>query len=393
MDWAVTEEQRELAAVVRRMLADHAPDAAVRDLMSGPDGHDPALWSLMAELGLQGLAVPEEHGGAGCGLAELAVVLEELGRRLLPSPFLPSAVLAVQTLLAADDPAAAAAYLPGLADGSLIATVALPMGDTAPAAEIEATSADDSSYAASQARSSEAGGADAARTGEFGGFRLTGVADLVLEAQVADLVLLSARTAAGPSLFAVRTDAPGVTVTQLPTLDQTRRLARVALDAAPAAPIGVEGGAPRVLARVLDLAEIALSAEALGGAQHCLDSSVAYAKVRHQFGKPIGSFQAIKHKCADLLTLVESARSAVAYAAGTADTASPDALPVTASLAKSHTADAYFTAAAESIQIHGGLGFTWEHDAHLHFKRAKSTQLLFSTPTTHRTRLAAHLSL
>ncbi|GAB2866975.1 acyl-CoA dehydrogenase family protein [Actinocorallia aurea] len=364
MDWAVTDEQLELAAVVRRMLADHAPDAVVRGLMEGPTGHAPALWARMADLGLQGLAVPEEHGGAGCGFAELAVVLEELGRRLLPSPFLPSAVLAVQALLAAGDTAANAAYLPGIADGSLIATVALPMGD---------------------------GRTDgiAAESGGEGGVLLTGTADLVLEAQVADLVLV----AAGPSLHAVRTDAPGVAVTPLPTLDQTRRLARVDLDRAPAAPVGAEGDAARVLARVLDLAEIALSAEALGGARHCLDSSVAYAKVRHQFGKPIGSFQAIKHKCADLLMAVESARSAVAHAAGTADAADPGELAVTASLTKAHTADAYFTAAAEMIQIHGGLGFTWEHDAHLHFKRAKSTQLLFATPTAHRARLAAHLSL
>ncbi|ROO88894.1 acyl-CoA dehydrogenase [Actinocorallia herbida] len=368
MDWAVTEERRELAAVVRRLLADHAPDAVVRGLMEGPTGHAPALWARLADLGLQGLAVPEEHGGAGCGFAELAVVLEELGRTLLPSPFLPSAVLAVQALLAADDAEAGAAYLPGIADGSLIATVALPMGDGT-GAGIEAEAAD--------------GGA----------FLLTGTADLVLEAQVADLVLVAARTPSGPSLCAVRTGAPGVTVTPLPTLDQTRRLARVGLDRAEAALVGAEGEADRVLARVRDLAEIALSAEALGGAQHCLDSSVAYAKVRHQFGKPIGSFQAIKHKCADLLMIIESARSAVAYAAGTADAAPPADLAVTASLTKAHTADAYFTAASEMIQIHGGLGFTWEHDAHLHFKRAKSTQLLFATPTAHRARLAEHLAL
>ncbi|MCD0448720.1 acyl-CoA/acyl-ACP dehydrogenase [Actinocorallia sp. API 0066] len=367
MELAVTEEQRELGATVRRLLADHAPETAVRRLMDGPDGHDPALWSRMAALGLQGLAVPEEYGGAGCGMAELGVVLEELGRCLLPSPFLPSAVLAVSTLLAADDVGACATYLPGIAEGTLIATVALPMGDSAPAG----------------VRAEPAGAAPV----------LTGTADLVLEAQVADLLLIPAASPSGTTLYAVEATAPGVTVTALPTLDQTRRLGRVTLASAPAVPVGAEGGAPPVVARVLDLAEIALSAEALGGAQFCLDSSVAYAKVRHQFGRPIGAFQAVKHKCADLLTLVETARSAVTHATQTADTAAPDALPVTASLTKSYTADAYFTAAAETLQIHGGLGFTWEHHAHLHFKRAKSTQLLFATPSSHRTRLAAHLSL
>ncbi|GAB3667033.1 acyl-CoA dehydrogenase family protein [Actinocorallia lasiicapitis] len=371
MELVVTEEQAELRTSLRRFFTDQAKSAEVRRLMETAEGHDPAVWTRMGEqLGLQGLAIPEEHGGAGMGLAELAVVLEEMGRTLFPSPFLASAVLAAQALLAADDTAAHADLLPGIADGSTIATVA---------------------FCEQEGRWD---GADLTTTArrEDASWTLDGAKHYVLDGHTAGLLLVFARTGSDVSLFAVDSAAPGVARTLLPTLDQTRKLARVDLTGAPARLIGAEGTGLAVLRRVTDVAAVALAAEQLGAAQRCLELSVDYAKVRVQFGRPIGAFQAIKHKCADLLTLVESARSAVMYAARVADQ-DPGSLPVAAALAKSYTCDAAFTAAAETIQIHGGIGFTWEHDAHLYFKRAKSAQLLFGTPAAHRARLAAHLGL
>ncbi|GAA3228844.1 acyl-CoA dehydrogenase family protein [Actinocorallia longicatena] len=371
MELAVTEEQAELRAALRRFFTDKAPSATVRKLMETEAGYDTAVWAQMGEqLGLQGLAIPEEHGGAGFGFAELAVVFEEMGRTLFPSPFLASAVLAPQALLASTDASACADLLPGIADGSTVATVAF----------CERDGRWDGSDIQAAARPS---GED---------WILDGVKHYVLDGHVADLVLVFARTELGLSLFAVDGTAPGVARTPLPTLDQTRRLARVTLEGAPGRLVGSEGTGLAVLRRVVDLASVVLAAEALGGAQRCLDLSVEYAKVRRQFGRPIGSFQAIKHKCADLLTLVESSRSAAMYAARVADQ-EPEALASAASLAKSYCADAFFTAAGEAIQIHGGIGFTWEHDAHLFFKRAKSSQLLFGTPALHRDRLAASLGI
>ncbi|HXA62120.1 MAG TPA: acyl-CoA dehydrogenase, partial [Streptosporangiaceae bacterium] len=208
----------------------------------------------------------------------------------------------------------------------------------------------------------------------------------------ADLVLVAARTPGGLSLLAVDGDAEGLTRTALPTLDQTRRLARLEFSSVPGRLLGAEGGAGPALSRTLDLAAIGLAAEQVGGTQRCLDMSVAYAKVRYQFGRPIGSFQAIKHKCADMLLEVESSRSAVLYAATAIDEDSPE-VPLVASAAKVYCSDAYFHAAAETIQIHGGIGFTWEHDAHLYFKRAKSAQLFLGTPDDHRTHFANHVGI
>jgi alkylation response protein AidB-like acyl-CoA dehydrogenase len=214
----------------------------------------------------------------------------------------------------------------------------------------------------------------------------------VLDGNVANLLVVAARTPAGLSLFAVEGDAPGLTRTPLATMDQTRKQARLELAGVAGQLIGADGGASAGLSRTLDLAAVALAAEQVGGAQRCLDMSVEYAKERVQFGRPIGSFQAIKHKCADMLLEVESAKSA-AYYAGWAAAESSDELPVVASLAKAYCSDAYFHAAAENIQIHGGIGFTWEHDAHLYFKRAKSSELLLGDPTYHRELLAQRIGL
>ena len=371
MDFAFSEEQEELRRAVRRFLADKSPDGEVRRLMATPEGYDPAVWQQMAEqLGLQSLAIPEHNGGAGFGFVELAVVLEEMGAALLCAPFFSSAVLGAHALLNSGDDEAKERWLPGIASGASIATLAL---------------AEDSGRWDLDAVELEA-----RRTGD--GWVLEGHKSFVLDGHVATLVLVVARSAGGLGLFAVQEGAPGVVRTPLLTLDQTRKQARLQFARTPAVPVGVPGEVGPGLEKTLQLAAVALAAEQVGGAQHCLDSSVEHARTRIQFGRPIGSFQAIKHKCADLLCEVESARSAAYYAAWAAAEDSDD-LPLAASLAKSYCSETYFHAAAENIQIHGGIGFTWEHDAHLYFKRAKSSELLFGDPTYHRELLAQHIGI
>ncbi|MEV6507293.1 acyl-CoA dehydrogenase family protein [Streptomyces sp. NPDC051642] len=357
-----TEEQEELRTTLRRFLADKAPSAAVRRAMDSDEGHDPRLWRQMADqLGLHGLALPEAYGGFGGGPVELGIVLEELGRVLLPSPYFATVALAGQALAVSDDEAAKARWLPAIADGSTTATLALAEESGSWRLEDIETSAEHGT--------------------------VSGTKMFVVDGHTADLMLVVARTGAGPGLFAVDGDAPGVTRTRLETLDPTRRLARVDLDGAPARRVGPDGDAATYLRTVLDLVAVALAAEQVGGARACLDAAVAYAKVRVQFGRPIGSFQAVKHKCADLLVQVEAARSAAYHAAAVAAEES-SGLPVSAALAAACCADAFTRAAKENIQIHGGIGYTWEHDAHLHLKRAKSSEQLFGGPATHRTRLA-----
>jgi alkylation response protein AidB-like acyl-CoA dehydrogenase len=362
----LSEEQEELRASVRRFLADKAPSEAVRRWMESEEGHDPALWKQMAQqLGLQGIAVPEEFGGAGYGPVELGIVLEELGRSLLPAPFFGTVALAGQALVTSGDRAAQARWLPGIADGSMTATVAL---------------------------SEEQGGAalDAVTTRAVpaaSGWTLTGTKMFVVDGASADLLLVVARADDGLGLFAVAADAAGVTRTRLDALDPTRRLGRIELDGAPAERVGPGGDATDFLQRVLDLAVVALAHEQVGGASACLDSAVEYAKIRVQFDRPIGSFQAIKHKCADMLMEVEGARSA-AYSAAWTAAEDVGGLPVAAALAGSYCSEANTHAAKENIQIHGGIGYTWEHDAHLYLKRAKSSELLFGAPVRHRARLA-----
>lgn len=352
-------EHDELRSSVRRFLTDKSPGEAVRHWMASEDGFDPAVWRVTAEqLGLTGLAVPEEYGGAGGGPAELGVVLEETGRALLPSPFFATVALAGQALTEAGPDAAR--WLAGIADGSLTATLAV-------AEEAGSWRPDDVSAIV-------AGG------------KLSGTKMFVIDGASAALLLVIARDEAGLGLFAVEGATPQVTRTRLDTLDPTRRLGRLDFDGAPAMRVGSPG--EDFVRRVLDLAVVALAAEQVGGAQACLDAAVEYAKVRVQFGRPIGTFQAIKHKCADVLLRVESARSAARHAAAIA-AGDPAELPVAAALAAAYCAEAYTYAAKENIQIHGGIGYTWEHDAHLHLRRAKSSEQLFGAPAAHRARLAA----
>ncbi|MEX0846880.1 MAG: acyl-CoA dehydrogenase family protein [Ilumatobacteraceae bacterium] len=371
MNFAFTEEQEELRKTVRQFLDAKSPEAAVREQMETETGFDPAVWSQMGEqLGLQGLIVPEEFGGSGYSYVELGIVLEEMGRSLLCAPFFSTVVLAANTLIHSDDAAAQAAYLPGIADGSTIATLAFtePSGKWDEAGiTMEATASGD-------------------------GYTLTGTKMFVIDGHTANLILVAARTANGVSLFAVEGDAAGLTRTALSTMDQTRKQAKLEFAGTPATLVGTEGEGWAVLSRVLDLAAVGLAAEQVGGAQKVLDMAVEYAKVRVQFGRPIGSFQAIKHKCADMLLEVESAKSAAYYGMWCAAELN-DELPSVASLAKAYCSEAYFHATAENIQIHGGIGFTWEHPAHLYFKRAKSSELLFGDPTYHRELLAQRIGI
>jgi len=371
MNFGFSEEQEELRTAVRRFLADKSPETEVRRLMDTTEGYDPAVWSQMADqLGLQSLTIPEEYGGSGFSYVELTVVLEEMGAALLCAPYFSTVALAANALLTSGDESAKKYLLPGLASGETIGTLAI--------------TEDNGRW--------DLGGIECAATGSGKEWTLSGHKSFVIDGHTANLLVVAARTSAGISLFGVTGDAAGMTRTPLPTMDQTRKQARIEFDGTPAWLIGVDGGAEAGLGKTLDLAAVALAAEQVGGAQRCLDSSVEYAKTRIQFGRPIGSFQAIKHKCADMLLEVESAKSA-AYYAGWAAAEDSDELPVVASLAKSYCSEAYFHAAAENIQIHGGIGFTWEHDAHLYFKRAKSSELLLGDPSYHRELLAQRIGL
>ncbi len=371
MNFAFNEEQDELRRMVNRFLQEKSPETEVRRLMATTDGYDPEVWEQMAEqLGLLGLIIPEEFGGSGFSYVELIVVLEEMGAALLCAPYFSTVALATNALLTSGDEEAKAAYLPGIAAGETIATLAItePSGKwELDAIELPATSTTE-------------------------GWVLNGTKRFVIDGHLASLILVAARTDAGLSLFAVEHDAAGLTKTPLSTMDQTRKQAELVFSNTPARLIGTDGGAAEGLEKTLQLAAVALAAEQVGGAQRVLDQSVDYAKVRIQFGRPIGSFQAIKHKCADMLLEVESAKSA-AYYAGWAAAEDNDELPIVSSLAKSYCSDAYFHAAGENIQIHGGIGFTWEHHAHLYFKRAKSSELLLGDPAYHREILAEKLGI
>ena len=358
MNFAFSEDQEALRKVVKDFLNAKSDEATVRELMDTESGYDQAVWTQMAEqMGLQGLIIPEEFGGSGYSFVELIVVLEEMGRRLLCAPYFSTVVLGAQTLVHSGDDAAKAEYLPGIASGETIATLA---------------------YTEPNGRWDEAAvTATATRSGDD--WTIDGTKLYVLDGHTANLIITAARTDAGVSLFAVQGDAAGLTRTALSTMDQTRKQARLEYAGVPAKLIGTDGAGWDTISTVLDLAAVALAAEQVGGGQEVLESAVQYAKDRVQFGRPIGSFQAIKHKCADMLLEVESAKSA-AYYAGWCAAEMNDELPSVASLAKAYCSEAYFHAAAENIQIHGGIGFTWEHPAHLYFKRAKSSELLVRRP-------------
>jgi len=371
MNFGFSEEQDELRKMVRRFLEEKSPETEVRRLMATDEGYDPAVWSQMAnELALQALGIPEAYGGQGFGPVELYVVFEEMGAALLCSPYFSTVALAANALLHVGSEANKQQFLPGIASGETIATLCV----TDDAGEWNV---------ANTQMSANGSGAN---------FTLSGVASYVTDGAIANLILVPAKTAKGLSLFAVDASASGLTRTALLTMDQTRKQARLEFSNVAATLVGTEGGAQAGLETALQIAAAMLAAEQVGGAQRVLDNAVSYAKDRVQFGRPIGSFQAIKHKCADMLLDVESAKSAAYYAAYCAQELN-DELPIAASLAKSFCSEAYFHCAAENIQIHGGIGFTWEHHAHLYFKRAKSSELFLGEPAYHRELLADRLGI
>jgi alkylation response protein AidB-like acyl-CoA dehydrogenase len=284
MNFAFTDEQEELRKTVRAFLDAKSPESAVREQMETEAGYDQAVWRQMAEqMGLQGLSIPEEFGGSGFTFIELGIVLEEMGRALLCAPFFSTVVFAANVLLHSGDDAAKKDFLPGIASGETIATVAF----TEPSGRWDEQGIE----------------MEAAPSGD--GWTLSGTKMFVLDGHTAGLVVVAARTPQGVSLFAVEGDASGLTRTPLSTMDQTRKQARLEFDSTPARLVGTDGDGWNVLSNVLDLVAIGLAAEQVGGAQKVLDMAVEYAKVRVQFGRPIGSFQAIKHKCADMLLEVE----------------------------------------------------------------------------------------
>lgn len=373
MNFTFSEEQGLLAASARGFFEQY-DSAAVRAAFAGDAGYDAALWRrLIDELGWTGIAVPEAEGGLGLGMVELCIVQQEMGRALYASPFFSSICLAATAIVAAGSAAQRAAWLPALVAGEHIGALACTGAKGRPGCE----------------------GVAAVLTPAGSGFTLNGEAGFVVFGHAADLLVVAARApgssgADGISLLALPRSTAGIAVEKLEALDVTRPYAKLRFDevAVPAeAVLGEPGRAGAALERTLALGNIALAAEQVGGAERCLAFTTEYAKQRHQFGRPIGSFQAVKHRLADMMVLVEASKSAVYYAACTAAEA-PEQLAEASAVAKAFCADAFFKCAGDAIQLHGGIGFTWEHDAHLFFKRARASMNLLGDPIHQRERVA-----
>ncbi|WP_044871734.1 acyl-CoA dehydrogenase family protein [Pseudomonas sp. LFM046] len=380
MEFAFSDEQEMIRESAESFLADVSDSAAVRAAMATELGHDPELWQrLCSEMVWPAIHIPEQYGGLGLGFVELAILLEQMGRRLFCSPFFASACLATPALLLGGSEEQKARWLPQLADGSLTATLA---------------------FASTNGNGLDAVQASFRAEGE--GFVIDGTLRQVVDGHSAGLLVVAARGRDGIGLFVLPADTPGISRRLTPTMDQTRKLAEVQFDqvfVTADARLGTAGQGGELLDKVLQLACVALAAEQTGGAQQSLDLTLAYTAERQQFGRPIASFQAIKHRAADMMLEVECARSAAWYAAcvaeevlaGNGDENVAAELPLAAALAKSRCSEAFFQCAAESIQLHGGVGFTWEYDPHLYFKRARASEALFGAPSWHRERIAAAL--
>jgi alkylation response protein AidB-like acyl-CoA dehydrogenase len=367
IQFAFTDEQEQFRAAIRRFLQEKSPSTAVRRLMDTTEGYDPEIWRQLSEqLALPGIHIPEQYGGAGFGMVELCIVMEESGRALLCAPYFSTAVLATNAILNAGTEAQKSSLLPDLASGARLAALAVtePNGQWDPRAiALVATPVAD-------------------------GFLLNGAKSYVVDGHVADLLVVAGRVRGtagddGLALFTVRADASGVERRLLESMDATRKLARIDFHDAQAQLLGTLNDGATPLVRTLDQAAIALANEMVGGAQTLLDAAVNYTKMRVQFGRTIGSFQAIKHKCADMLLDVELAKSAAYYAAQAAAADDPE-WPALACLAKASASEIYLRIAVDCIQIHGGIGFTWDNDTHLWFKRAKSSEVFLGQPNYHR---------
>ena len=373
MDFGFSEEQEMLRQSARGVLEKECPSTVVRRLMDDDRGFDADLWRTLARLGWTGMVIPEAYGGSGLSYVDLVLVLEEMGRVVLPSPFIWTAMVA-EAIGRSGSEAQKQALLPKIAAGDLIATVAWmePSG---------LWGADGIAMAARK---------------RGNGFTLDGVKLFVNDAHIADCLLVAARTGGkGITLFAIETKRAGISVTPLKTMDSTRRLSEVKFEGVKATAtdvVGTVGDGWKTLANVIDRGKVMLAAEMMGGAQKVLDMTVEYAKVRAQFGRPIGSFQAVQHKCANMMIDVEGAKSAVYYAAWAVSNEVAEA-PLAAALAKAAASDAYRRVSADGIQVHGGIGFTWDHDMHLYFKRAKSSEFTFGDATYNRELVAQGINL
>jgi alkylation response protein AidB-like acyl-CoA dehydrogenase len=365
--FSFTEEQQEFRSQLRRFMQDKSPATEVRRLMETDDGWDREVWhQLSGELGLTAIHIPEDYGGQGFGFVELALAVEEMGRSLLCAPYFSSTVLAASAILNAGSEEQKRALLPAIAAGETVATLAF--------------TEDNGRW--------DSAGVGLTATASDNAFRLNGAKSFVLDGHTADLIVVLARAPGttgdeGLSFFTLAGDADGLERQALQTVDMTRKQARLEFQDVPAELLGEEGGAAAPLAKTLNQAAVCLANEMVGGAEWLRESAVDYSLMRMQFGRAIGSFQSMKHKAADMLLDVELAKSAAYYAAAAA-AEDDDDLPALASLAKAAASEVYMRTAIHTIQIHGGIGFTWDNDTHLWFKRAKSSEVFLGDPSYHR---------
>jgi alkylation response protein AidB-like acyl-CoA dehydrogenase len=371
MDFAFTSDQQLLRNSARAFLDEHCKPAVVRSLWDDPRGESEGMWKEMAQLGWLGLSLPEAHGGSGLGMVETAILLEELGRAAYPGAYFPT-MLAATAIAEAGTDAQKKRWLPAIATGGARASVAFLDADF------------DWGLDAIQTR--------AERTAS--GFTLRGEKKFTPWAHVADVLIVPARTTEGLTLFLVEPSAPGISLSPVTGMDLATRWVHVRLDGAQVAAdavLGAPGAAAPLLGQLLRRGAVGAAAEMLGAARRCLDMSVGYAKVREQFGQPIGSFQAIRHKCSEMLLEVENSHSAVYYAAWALDAGAEDQA-LAASVAKAYVGDAARKVCGESIQVHGGIGFTWEYDLHLYFKRAKALEPMYGDVEHHRELIIRHVA-
>lgn len=370
MKFSFSDEQQEFRSVVRRFLEDKSPAKEVRRLMETEAGVDVDVWrQLSRDLGLTAVHIPERYGGQGFGLSELAIAVEEMGRVLLCAPYFSSTVLAATAILKAGDEAQKRALLPDIAAGKTKAAFAF--------------TEDNGRW--------DAGGTATTAASSGSTYKLDGAKSFVVDGHTADLLVVLARRPGsdggdGLSLFTVRGEALGLERRLLQSMDPTRKLARLTFSGVEAALLGEAGRASTPLGETLDVAAICLANEMVGGAERLLQQAIEFANLRYQFGRPIASFQSLKHKAADMLLDVELAKSAAYYAAAAADDGDAE-LPALAAIAKAAASDAYMQTAIHTVQIHGGIGFTWDNDTHLWFKRAKSSEVFLGGAAYHRERL------
>ena len=378
MNFGFNDEQELLRSTARKFFENECGSDTVRRLMETPEGISPDLWTKIAEQGWLGLVFPEAYDGMGLGLVDLVVLMEEMGRAVVPGPYFSTVLLGGLAILEAGSEAQKKEWLPKIAAGDKRVALAWmePSAQLGPA------------------------GVTLTATEKGGRYTLSGTKLFVHDAHTADALVVAARTrpgagAEGVSLFLLPRVTSGLRVTLLPTMDQTRKLCEVTcadVTVEADALLGAAGAGWAPLGRVLDRATVALCAEMCGGAQKVLDMTVEYAKIRQAFGRPIGSYQGVKHRAADMLVDVENGKSITYYAAWALDEGAAEA-PLAVSMAKAYVSDAFRRVAAAGIQLHGGIGFTWEHDLHLYFKRAKGSEFTFGDATHHRERVAQLVNL